>query len=281
MQKPQQRVRKSSILLFLFCLTVSSVVIVLDAKELLQKPKNAVRENIVTPIKKATKLPSIIGNAFSNLFQNQDDLSAQIDAKDKEIVWLKATLSNLTVLEAENRRLKLLLESSTKQTIPVSIAEVIDSHIDASKHNIEISEGSENKVFIGQIAIDENGVLGQITKVNSQTSILSLITDKRQRVPVFVERNRVRGIAQGTGYLNELELNFVSIKADIIKGDVLVTSGLGGRYPRGYKVGIVTEVDYSPKNLFTVVKAKPVALIDKVLEVLLIDTKKRKPYRII
>ncbi len=254
-------------------LLVSSVVMmVFDYQGRVPVLREVIQQNLSVPFKTAASWPQALQKNVSQYFSDQDSLLEENKKLRKEIRWLKANLANQTVLEAEYRRLKSLFESTTTHSRPVMIAEVLDSQIDANKHQIEINKGKENQVFQGQIVIDENGVVGQVTQLTQKTAIIAMITDERQRIPVFVERNRLRMIARGTGNLNELEIDFVAKGSDIRVGDKVVTSGLGGRYPRGYGIAIVTDVKSTPIDEFMQIKAKPLALLDRILEVLLINS---------
>lgn len=272
MVSDKKTISKRFIAYTIFLLALSILSLVLDHQGYLSKPRHYIQLTVTTPIKEIADWPGNSINYFDIFFTKQTSLIRENQEKDKEIAWLKASLADKTVLEAENRRLKLLFESTATHTRPVSIAEVVDSYIDSTRHEIEINKGSEHGTFVGQIVIDENGVLGQIIKNTQNTSTVALITDTRQRIPVFIERNRTRMIARGVGYLDELEMSFAALDADIRVGDKLVTSGLGGRFPRGYQIGEVTSVEKNPANQFTIVKAKPYAALDRVLEVLLINT---------
>lgn len=271
MVSDKQTIGKRYIAYTIFLVSLSIVLVVLDHQGRLPMLRHYIQLSITTPIKELANWPGNTVRYAGDFMNNQTVLIQENQEKDKEIAWLKASLANQSVLEAENRRLKLLFESTAEHTRPVSIAEVVDSYIDATRHEIEINKGFEHGTFIGQIVIDENGVLGQIIRNTQKTSIVALITDSRQRIPVFIERNRTRMIARGVGYLDELELSFAALDADIQIGDNLVTSGLGNRFPRGYQIGVVTRVEKNPANQFTEVKAKPYAALDRVLEVLLID----------
>lgn len=254
-------------------LIVSIVMMVFDFQGKIPTLRNLIQQNYSIPIKTAASWPADLQAGIDEYFSSKKDLLADNAKLKQEVKWLKAALANQTVLEAEHRRLKSLFESTATHTQPVMIAEVLDSQIDANKHQIEISKGTKQAVFEGQIAIDENGVVGQVTGLNEQTATISLITDERQRIPVFVERNRLRMIARGSGHLNEMEMEFVGKDSDIRVGDKVVTSGLGKRYPRGYGIAIITDVQSTPLDEFMQIKAKPLAALDRILEVLLIHEK--------
>ncbi len=259
------------VVLTLLLLVLSVVCMVFDYRQQIPFVRNSIENYISLPIKKASSWPDGLGNSIALFFSERADLQAENQRLREEVMWLKANLANQTVLEAEYRRLKGLFESTVTRTRPVIIAEVLDSQIDANKHQIEINKGKRAAVFEGQVSIDENGVVGQVTKISENAAIISLITDMRQRIPVFVERNRLRMIARGSGNLGQLEMEFVDKSADVRVGDKIVTSGLGDRYPRGYGIGVVTHVESSPANEFMQVYAKPLASLDKILEVLLIQ----------
>ncbi|PIE45471.1 MAG: rod shape-determining protein MreC [Gammaproteobacteria bacterium] len=271
MNKPVSTITSGKIGLVILAIVLSVVIMVFDYQGKMPWMRSAILTYISVPVKTAAAWPGSMQRYFTELFVSQSQLQEENEKLKKEVSWLKATLANQTVLEAEHRRLKRLFDSAATRTRPVMIAEVLDSFIDANKHQIEINKGTNDGAFEGQIAIDEYGVVGQITQLTDKMAIIGLITDIRQRVPVFVERNRLRMIARGTGILDELEMEFVAKTADIRVGDKLVTSGLGERFPRGYGIAIVTEVENSPVSEFLQIKAKPLAALDKVLEVLLIS----------
>jgi rod shape-determining protein MreC len=133
-----------------------------------------------------------------------------------------------------------------------------------------INKGSEDGVYVGQPVLEANGVIGQISSVSLKTSRLLLITDSSHAVPVQVNRNGVRSIADGVGRTDELELHHVAATTDIQNGDLLVSSGLGGRFPVGYPVARVSSVIHNPGLPFMIVRAIPTAQIDRTRHVLLL-----------
>ena len=102
------------------------------------------------------------------------------------------------------------------------------------------------------------------------SSTAMLITDTSHAIPVQVNRNGLRSIALGSGTINRLELPYIPNSADIQPGDLLITSGLGGRFPPGYPVAIVNAVQHDPGNAFASVVTLPLANLNRSHEVLLI-----------
>jgi rod shape-determining protein MreC len=125
-------------------------------------------------------------------------------------------------------------------------------------------------VFRGQAAIDANGIFGQVTRAGPLSAEIILITDPEHAIPVQVNRTGARSIALGTGRSGLLSLPYLPQNADVIVGDLLVSSGLGGVYPPGYPVARVTSVVRDPGQPLLAVEAEPLAGLDRVPEILLV-----------
>jgi rod shape-determining protein MreC len=150
------------------------------------------------------------------------------------------------------------------------IAEVMSLRSDPFTHQLLIDKGAVDGVYLGQPVINEQGVVGQISQVGSTTSRVLLLVDASHGIPVRVQRNDVTAIVHGSGAWNKLNVPFVQSNADLQEGDLLVTSGLGGRFPAGYPVATVTHFDYREGALYAEVTATPVALLDRTRYLLLL-----------
>ncbi|MDG6894469.1 rod shape-determining protein MreC [Volucribacter amazonae] len=181
-----------------------------------------------------------------------------------------AELLLLDQLKVENQRLRLLLNSPLRQDEYKKIAEVLTAETDVYRQQVVINQGENDGVYVGQPVIDEKGVVGQVISVGANTSRVLLVTDVTHGIPLQVLRNDVRVIATGTGRNDELMLENVPRSVDIQKGDLLVTSGLGGRFPEGYPVGIVSTISRSGQNYFATVTVKPLASLERLRYVLLL-----------
>jgi len=149
-------------------------------------------------------------------------------------------------------------------------------NLDPYSHLLQVNKGSVDGVFEGQPVLDAKGIMGQIDEVGPLSSVVRLVTDPSHAIPVQVVRSGVRGIAMGTGDLRSLELINVPNNADVVEGDLLVSSGLGGRFPPGYPVGTVTVVDLDPSQPFARIKARPTAELDRSRTVLLVHTASKR-----
>ena len=185
---------------------------------------------------------------------------------------LEARLQTLTALENENRRLRELLQSSRQIRQEVLIAELYAVDLDPFKHQIMLNKGSRDGVHEQQPVIDAHGVVGQVVHVAPLTSTAILITDASHALPVTVERTGLRTIAFGTGNLDRLALPHLPNTADVRVGDLLLTSGLGGRFPAGYPVAEISRVERDPGQPFARVSARPTARLDRAREVLLVKS---------
>jgi rod shape-determining protein MreC len=190
----------------------------------------------------------------------------------QENLTLKARLQQFEALEAENMRLRDLLGSSFKIGDRVLIAELMSVDLDPYRQQVMINKGALSGVFVGQPVLDADAVMGQVVRVDPLTATVLLITDASHGLPVQVNRNGLRTVAQGTGFIDRLELPHLPKNADVKAGDLLVTSGLGGRFPPGYPVARVAEVRQDPGKPFATVVAVPTARLDRSREVLLVWT---------
>ena len=226
--------------------------------------------------------PRTVLDGVSDNLVDTNKLQIENKALKDQLREKNADLLLLDQLKVENQRLRLLLNSPLRIDEYKKIAEVLTAETDIYRQQVVINQGEKDGAYIGQPVIDEKGVVGQIISVGEHTSRVLLITDIAHSIPVQVLRNDVRMIASGTGHNDELVLDNVPRSVDIEKGDLLVTSGLGGRFLEGYPVAIVESVSRDGQNYFATVTAKPLAFIDKLRYVLLLwptneDTRKTSP----
>lgn len=181
-----------------------------------------------------------------------------------------ARLQRYAALEAENLRLRAMLEATSRVRDRVRVAEIMSVSSNPFRHAIVIDKGQTDGVYEGQAMIDAEGVVGQVIEAGLLSSQALLISDPDHALPVEINRNGLRTIAFGTGEYSRLDLPFLPNNADIEEGDLLVTSGLGGAFPSGYPVGVVESVTRVPEESFAKVAAKPAAALDQVREIMLI-----------
>ncbi len=224
----------------------------------------------VYPLQYVVDLPVALGRWTSETMTSRHKLLEENAALRTRQFVLKTELQKMAALEAENLRLRALHESSTQIDGRILIAEIMAVDMDPYKHRVVIDKGDDDGVCTGQPLLDADGVMGQITHVGPLSATAMLITDVSQATPVQINRNGLRAIAVGTGAMDRLQLPHLPNNADIRVGDLLVTSGLGGRFPPGYPVARVSVVRHDPGRPFATVTAIPTAHLDRSREVMLV-----------
>lgn len=225
---------------------------------------------LVYPLQYVINLPVATGNWVADSLSTRSNLLNENATLKHQNLLLKSQLQKYEALEVENMRLRELLESSFKVGERVLIAELLAVDLDPFKRLIVINKGSTNDVFSGQPLLDADGVMGQINHVSPLSSTAMMITDPSHAIPIQVNRNGLRAIAIGTGSLNNLELPHIPHSADIKEGDLLVTSGLGGRFPPDYPVARVVKIEHNSGDPFLYIVAEPTAHLQRSREVLLV-----------
>jgi rod shape-determining protein MreC len=199
--------------------------------------------------------------------QLQDDNAAM----RRELEVASARLNRLSAVAEENQRLRELLGGTHGYRLSVQLSGILDVDLDPYRQRLVLDTGSDSGVHVGQALIDSGGVLGQVVEVSRRRATALLLTDPDHAVPVQVARTGLRAIAFGTGSTDKLSLPNIPQSAEVRVGDVLVTSGIGGRFPAGFPVGTISALHPDATGLFVVAEAKPAAHFDRGLEVLLIS----------
>ncbi len=224
----------------------------------------------VYPIQVVVDAPFRTWEWLAESTADRNELQLEVGRLQAERLLTRARLQQLTALRAENDRLRDLLEARTQIRDEIRVAEIMAVDANPYRHNILIGIGSRDGVYDGQAIIDADGVIGQVLETGLANSQAILISDPSHALPVEVNRNGLRTIANGTGEFDRLDLPFLPNNADIREGDLLVTSGLGGAFPAGYPVAVVSSVNRIPQAPFADVTAVPSSALDQVREIMLI-----------
>lgn len=250
---------------------LSIVLMTLDHRQHHLDSMRAALSVLVYPLQLIVDLPGSASEWFRESLATRRALQEENASLRTKHMVLSTQLQKLESLEAENRRLRALLDSSFQVgKRPMLIATLLSVDMDPWRHQIEINKGSLDRLFAGQPLLDSQGVMGQLVHVGPFTSTAMLITDPSHAIPVQINRTGLRTIALGTGSIDRLELPHIPNNADIQVGDLLVSSGLGGRFPPGYPVAEVIEVEQDAGRAFSHVMARPRALLDRSRDVLLV-----------
>ncbi len=249
---------------------LSALLLAVETSTGLLQPLREQVEGAASPIYVIAESPYMLVNQAESAFATQATLRERNLALQRQILELTHLSQQFVALKAENDRLRQLLGSQGRLPYEVLIAEVVGIVPNTGSFQVIIDKGADAGIESGQAILDAQGLLGQVITVSSFTSRVLLLTDRNHAVPVQVNRNGVRSIAGGTGLMDRLELENVPVSADIVRGDLLETSGLGGRFPAGYPVGVVTSVLIEPTSAFAQVVVRPSAQLDRSRHVLVI-----------
>ncbi|WP_274377661.1 rod shape-determining protein MreC [Methylophaga frappieri] len=234
------------------------------------KPIRSVLATAVYPVQNLAAAPVTFGDWLQDLFQSRDDLRQRITALEAQNLTQSVRLQRLHTLERENLRLRELLGSSFRLQERVQIAELVSVDLDPFYQHVIIDKGGQFGVYEGQPVLDSRGVMGQVAEVSQFSSRVVLLTDPSHSVPVQVVRNGLRAVATGRGLGEPLQLEFLPRNVDIREGDLLVTSGLGERFPVGYPVGKVIAINFPPGKAFAQITVEPAAQLATSRELMLV-----------
>lgn len=259
---PQHR-----LILVLFC---SALLIFLDHKMNSFETVRGYLQSMVSPLQYLATTPKRSFDwAVENLVTRQQLIDENQRLKTNELRYHEQ-LMQLNILKQENERLRSLLASPVRADAKKMVAEILSVDSDPYSHQVVINRGANDGLFEGQAVIDDQGIVGQVLHVGTISSRILLITDVTHAVPVRIKRNGIRLIANGIGTIDRLTHNHVPHSTDIRAGDLLVTSGLGGKYPEGYPVAKVSAVMQDETRPFAQVQSEPVARINRLRYLLLL-----------
>jgi rod shape-determining protein MreC len=258
--------------IILLCLSLT--LMVSDAKlHMLEKIRTGLLF-VVTPIHWISDAPVILFEGINHLLESKQGLIDDNKRLRLQSLALEQQVQTLSALQAENNQLRDLLHAS-KLLPPESmmVAELVGVDADVFRHQIIINKGKKDNVFVGQPVLDAYGLMGQVMEVGPATSRVLLITDNSHALSVQNNRTGARAVVNGIGELDKLIVKYVADTTDIQKGDLLVSSGLDGRFPVGYPVAEVTHVVRDAGQPFVSVEAKPLAKLDRSRYVMLLVKK--------
>lgn len=258
-------------------LTLAVVLIVLDHRGGWLSRARQQAQALTQPVRAVAGLPGRVVEAVSNDAGTLSQLTAENRRLRNELLVTRARMARLATVNADNARLRGLLGASQQGSLDVQLAPVLDVDLDPTRQRLVLSAGSGDGARLGQSVIDAGGLVGQIIEVGPLQSTVLLLTDPDHAIPVAIARNGVRLIAYGTGRADRLALASVPLSSDVKVGDVLVTSGLGGRFAAGFPVGTITALRPDESRAFLVGDVKPAAELDRGRDMLLLRTLPPRP----
>ena len=222
------------------------------------------------PLYQLAQSPATLGRYLYDSVVERHALADERDRAREELLIARAQLARLEAVQSENRKLRELLGGTRGLGLSVRLVSLADVDLDPFRHRALLDLGERAGVEAGMALIDAGGVYGQVTESGPLRATATLISDPAHALPVQVQRSGVRTIAYGTGEPNRLRIPNIPQSADIEVGDLLITSGLGGRFPAGLPVGRIVDLRSDDTRLFLVADAEPSALLGRGRELLLV-----------
>lgn len=225
---------------------------------------------VAYPVQVAVASPFAGWNWFRESVTTRDVLRLDKVKLEAELRLANFRLQRYEAIEAESQRLRALRDNTADVADRFVIGNILDLDLDAFRERVLVDKGARDGIFVGQAVLDSGGVFGQVARVEQLTSEVILVSDATHAIPVQINRNGLRTIAVGTGDMSRLKLPYLSTSTDVIAGDLLVTSGLGGGFPAGYPVGTVAEVKRDPAQSLADVEVRPAAALDRSRELMFV-----------
>lgn len=226
---------------------------------------------ITAPLQRVTALPVYLFHIFSDNLLSKQALLKENNHLRSELLLAHVQLQKLDSLEQENSELSVLLNLTKQPKTKFLAAKLLAFNVGGLDQQITVDKGKADGLYVGQPVIDGYGLVGQVVLVGPKTSKVLLITDNKSAVPVMIARNGIRLIAIGAEHGKNLELVNTPGTIDIKKGDFLVTSGMGQRFPAGYAVGRIKSIKHVLGDRFMKILITPSAHVNSSRHVLLIS----------
>jgi len=252
------------------CAALAVFLMVADARFKITMPLRSTLALALHPLQRLLLTPVDAWETWGDYLRGTERAMAAEDQARRQLVQQAEKLSRAAELQAENQRLRALLELRPATQVGSLAAEVLYETADPFSRRVVIDRGSKHGVLAGAPVINDAGVLGQVTRVYLLSAEVTLLTDKDAAIPVLNARTQQRGAAFGSSDSSNMELRFMAANADIKIGDVLSTSGMDGIYPPGLPVARVVAVDRRSDTSFARISLQPVAQPDSARHVLVL-----------
>ncbi len=273
---PKQRINRFeknySAYRLIFMIVLSSVLMYQDYQGTYTIKLRSYLSASLYPIQYLINLPNNLQKSFYANFLNREEIISQNQRLKEENLNLKSQMQQIYRLESENKRLYELIDSKPKTENTYLFADIVSTSKILNKHQILINRGSSDGVKLGSSIVNAEGIVGHVIRDQIFASEALLISDLEHAIPVEIVRTGLRSIAIGTGEFNKLRINTLPINSDIKKEYIIITSGLGDRYPEGFPVGTVREISREVGNPFLEVEILPFANLKAINEVWVIQT---------
>ena len=265
-----------------FFSVLSLLLMFIDARYRYLESTRSALSVVLSPVQQLAVLPGELWDQTGNLYitqMAQHKLMAENEALRQQHQGDAAQLQQLQAMQLENNRLRNLNALPERNIFSTQLVEIVYADRDVFKRKVLVSKGEDAGIQVGQVVMDDAGIVGQITRVYPWLSEVTLVTEKDHAVPVQVLRNGLRTIVFGAGNTSQLSLRYMPVEADILEGDILVTSGIDGIYPQGVPVAEVVKIERDPAYPFARAICRPIAGVDNHRHLLVLSSLPDLPVR--
>lgn len=264
----------SSTRLLIVLLAISVALFTIDSRQGQTGALEFVRggfQTVMTPLRQLSALIFApfgnVGNIALNLTASQESLS-DLQAEIEDLRAENATLAESAQL---TERLEGLLQLRNTYSLRSTGARIIAGASDSWSSTVTIDKGAAAGIAVGMPVADAHGAIGQVIEVSATTAVVRLLTDENSGISAMVQETRAQGQLRGSA-AGTLRLTLIRTDQTVEVGDVIVTSGLGGVFPKGLPIGRVTSVEKSPGALYYDISVDPLAPVESFEEVLVITS---------
>jgi rod shape-determining protein MreC len=265
-----------------FFAVLSMLLLFVDARYRYLESTRSALSILVSPIQRVAAWPGLLWQELGDFYitqSRQHDLITENEQLHRQHQFDAAQLLQLQTLQAENQRLRNLVDLPLRNDFSTQMVEVSYSERDVFRRRLLVNKGKNSNIGIGQVVMDDVGIVGQVTRVYPWLSEVTLITEKDHAVPIQVLRNGLRAIVFGSGDTSRLSLRYMPVSSDVQADDILVTSGIDGTYPPGIPVAKVIKVERDPAYPFANVTCLPLAGVDNHRHLLVLSDIPGQPER--
>ncbi|MDD2720696.1 MAG: rod shape-determining protein MreC [Gallionella sp.] len=262
-----------------FFVVLSLLLMFVDTRFHYLESTRSVVSVLISPLQRMAGLPAVIFEQGAEFFVTQGRLIAENKELRRQHERDAAQLLPALAIQQENQQLRAMQELQQRENLRGSFAEIVYAAHDVFSMKLLINKGASDRIRPGQVVMDEQGVIGQITRVYPWLSEVTLVTEKDHAVPVQIQRNGVRTVVFGAGDTSQLVIRYMPVSTDIQNGDILVTSGIDGIYPQGIPVAKVIKIERNAGYPFARIICMPLGGVDRHRHMLVLAPLAQQPAR--
>ncbi len=266
------KVKQNIVPRLVVCAVISFLCISVDRQSNYLNPVRETLSFVVYPIQLAVDLQIGLTETISSYLKTQKTLMNDLEKLRTENLQLSVRAQRYSAVKRENSRLRDLLDFPAVPDQRTIVANILSIDTKSGSQQIVVNKGENTGAQVGQAMVDVHGVIGQVIKVGPYSAIGLLITDPKHSIPVELNRTGLRAVVTGIDESKKLSLSFVPMDADVVTGDLVVSSGLGNRFPSGYPVGTIKSVARVEGESFADISVEPISDLTFSREVLLVGS---------